>query len=57
MAKNDDLPQVFDLPQLQIVEVGTPVVDRIRELGNIVNRISPPTSIPKPKADDKSRWN
>ena len=57
MAKNDDLTQVFDHPQLQIVEVGTPVVDRIRELGNIVNRISHPPSIPKPKADDKSRWN
>lgn len=50
----DNLPQVSDQPQLQIVEVGTPVVDRLQELGDIVNRINPPT-FPGPKPNN--RWN
>jgi hypothetical protein len=57
MAKNDDdLPQIFDLPQLQIVEVEAPVVDRIRELSDLLNRTNPPAT-PEPKSSDKCRWN
>jgi hypothetical protein len=36
-------PRVEDLPVLQIVEIEeVPSVDRLEELGDILNRISPP---------------
>lgn len=47
-------PKITDYPQLQIVEVEEPRVDRTEELGDIVNRINPPDP---ERVPSRWRWN